>query len=132
MMAQGKSTWLRLCAVLVLLLGLGWAVHVYLTGTDAPFEGAGYVVEGGTVYETSPWDSRSYTRNLEYIGGKSAVLMAQLREWGAGFFNRDTWAVCIGIAAAGACVWLLRLAEKSEQAARSASSDAADFKKKDE
>lgn len=123
---------MRLCAVLVLLLGLSWAVHVYVSSTDEPAEATGYVVEGGTVYESSPWDSRSYQRNLEYIGGKSAVLMAELREWFAGFWGSDTLAVGIAIVSAGVAACLLRAAEKAECGGLLPDSSGEDSRKQDE
>jgi len=111
----GKSALYRLCAVCVLLLGLGCAVSVYLSAPDDPAGNAGYITEGGEVYSVRPEDSRSYLRSLEYIGGKSAVFMMEFRERIAGFWNAGTLAVLVVVAAAGAAVLLLRAADRAER-----------------
>jgi hypothetical protein len=110
-----KFQLLRLCAVLVLALGLGCAVAVYVRAPEDAGGGIGYVTEGGQVYDVRPEDSRSYQRGLEYIGGKSAVLGVELREKFAGLWRGDSLAVLIALAAAGGCVVLLRLADKAEE-----------------
>lgn len=109
--AVTRRVLLRLCAVLVLLAGLGGAVVLYINAPDEAAAGDNYVIEGGVAYRVSPWDSRSYQRNLEYLGGKSAVLMTQAREWLAAAWNASTQAVLLACVSALAAAFLLYLAE---------------------
>ena len=112
-MSLRKSTLLRLCAACVLLLGLGCAVAIYLTASDAPPGAAAYLTEGGEVFSMNPEDSRAYLRALEYIGGKSAVFGVELREWLAGLWSREALAVALGLTSAVICALLLRAADRT-------------------
>jgi hypothetical protein len=112
---MARGTLWRLCAVGVLLLGLGCAVSVYLAAPGDPADGAGYVAEGGEVYSVRPEDSRAYLRNLEYIGGKSAVFMVELRGWFAGGWSGGAFAVLIALAAASASFACLRAADRADR-----------------
>lgn len=102
---------LRQCAGIILLAGLGLAAYVYATSPDAPAEGVGYVTEGGASFEVLPTDSRSYQRNLEFYGGKSAVLMVELRQWWAGLWQGSALALliaCATVLAALGCLYAAR------------------------
>jgi len=103
---------LRLCAFAILLLGLGGAAWVYLNVTDQPGQAQSYTLEGGQAFESSPWDSRSYRRSLEYFGGKQAVLMTELREWFDALLHGPALPVIIACAAALGAGWCLREAER--------------------
>ena len=85
------------------------ALHVYLSAPATP-EPAGYVLEGGEAATLSPWDSRAYLRGLEFYGGKSAVLMTELREWLGGLWGAPL-ALCIALAALAGAWALLRAAD---------------------
>jgi hypothetical protein len=116
------STRLRVCALLILLLGMGTAAVLYATspGDDeaAPGDGSSYFMEGGTSYTLAPSDSRSYRRSLEYFGGKSAVEMTELREWFAGLWHGTPLAIiiaCLTLLASGGCLYLAEsLAEEPQ------------------
>ncbi|OIO06195.1 MAG: hypothetical protein AUJ49_00075 [Desulfovibrionaceae bacterium CG1_02_65_16] len=114
-MSLRKSALLRLCATSVLLLGLGCAVAVYLTASDAPVGGVGYLTQGGEVFTVNPEDSRSFQRGVEYIGGKSALLGVELREWLAGLWSREALAVALGLASAIVSALLLRAADRRDR-----------------
>jgi hypothetical protein len=118
MRGLSRSDLLRLCAGAILLVGLCTAAYLYATSTDAPAEGVGYVTEGGASFEVLPTDSRSYQRNLEYYGGKSAVLMLELRQWWAGLWRGSNLAfavACAAVLAAGGCLYAAKaVAEDSE------------------
>ncbi|GAB6125204.1 hypothetical protein [Humidesulfovibrio idahonensis] len=116
---MARGTLWRLFAVGVLLFGLGCAVSVYLVAPGDAVDGAGYVAEGGEVYSVRPEDSRSYLRNLEYIGGKSAVFMVELRGWFAGVWSGGAFAVLIALAAASASIVCLRAADRADRQAQS-------------
>jgi len=115
-----RSFFLRLCAVCVLLVGLACAAFVSVTATDESGEVFGYVVEGGQVYAVRPEDSRAYQRGLEYIGGKSAVFMTELREGFAALWQGDSLAIIIGFAAVAAFGLFLHAAERAEGRERTA------------
>ena len=107
-----RSDLLRLCAGAILLVGLSAAAYVYATSPDAPAEGVGYVTEGGASFEILPTDSRSYQRNLEFYGGKSAVLMVGLRQWWAGLWQGSSLALIIACSAALAALGCLYAARE--------------------
>lgn len=103
-----RSTRLRLWAALILVVGLGSAALLHANASDAPPEGTSYVMEGGTAYEVLPQDSRSYQRSLEYFGGKSSVLMTEIRAWAAGLWRGPLLALlvaCATVLAACSCLY---------------------------
>lgn len=113
----GAGMWrparLRLCAAVILLVGLGGAAWIYLNLTDLPGQAQGYTLEGGQAFESSPWDSRSYRRSLEYFGGKQAVLMTELREWFDGFAHGAALPLLVACLSALGAGWCLYEAERS-------------------
>ena len=111
-----RADWLRRAAALVLLAGILCAAFVYATSTDqAPGDAVGYVSDMGGSYAVEPTDSRAYRRGLEYFGGKSALEMAELREWLAGLLHGTPLALVIVGAAfvvAGGCLFAARRVEE--------------------
>lgn len=91
----------RLCAGLILALGMALALSVYLSAPAQPVPES-YVFQGGEAAPQSRWDSRAYLRGLEFYGGKSAILMAEIREWLGGLWGAP-------LAGAWAC---LRMADR--------------------
>ena len=115
--ALPRGELLRLCAAGILLAGLCCAALVYATADDGPGaeteqgsgQGAGYVTEGGESFAVLPTDSRSYQRSLEYYGGKSALVMLELRQWFAGLWHGSSLALviaCAAVLAAGGCLYV--------------------------
>lgn len=109
-----RGRYLRLAAGLVLALGLGLAAGLFATAApEAPAQG--YSLEGGQSFETSPWDTRSFRRGLETIGGKQALFFTQLREDMADFLRGRGLALAVGLGAlvvSGGLFWLAGEAEK--------------------
>ena len=102
---RGRVALLRLGAGLILAAGMALALYVYLSPPTAP-EPAGYVLEGGEAAPQSAWDSRAYLRGLEFYGGKSAILMTEIREWFGGLWGASlaVGIVLAALAGAWACL----------------------------
>lgn len=109
MTSRNRARLLRLGAGLMLVSGVALALFVYLSAPAAP-EPAGYVFQGGEAAPQSQWDSRAYLRGLEFYGGKSAVLMTEIREWLGGMWGAPL-AVCIALGALAGAWALLRAAD---------------------
>jgi len=120
---RSRGELLRLWAVAVLLLGVVLASLVYATSPREPGEagqGVGFVTEGGQIDEVRAEDSRSYQRSLEYYGGKSAVMMTEMRRWFAGLWHGTPLAWIIACAA-GLIAWgLLHAAKIADEIALAA------------
>ena len=65
----------------ILLIGFGAAIAIYLTAESGPNDIAGYETEGGYLYPIAPEDSKTYMRNLELFGGKTNVLAREFIHW---------------------------------------------------
>jgi len=125
---RSRGELLRLWAVAVLLLGVVLASLVYATSPIGPGgpdgggsgQGVGFVTEGGQIDEVQAEDSRSYQRSLEYYGGKSAVMMTEMRRWFAGLWHGTPLAWIIACAA-GLIAWgLLHAAKIADEIALAA------------
>jgi len=77
---------LYLIAVIILLLGLGGAILVYLTSEDAP---------GGGVLGYEPENSKAYMHDLELYGGKANVLAYGFLRWFDGLWHGRSLAFTI-------------------------------------
>ncbi len=83
------QTRLYLAAAIILLVGLGIAVRIYLTAGNAP-DILGYEAE----------NSKMYRHDLELYGGKANVLAAEFSRWFAGLWQGTSlaWTVaCIAM-----------------------------------
>jgi len=65
---------LNLISAIILLVGLGSAILIYLTAENDSGSVLGYEVVGGDVYPITPENSKMYEHDLELFGGKAAVL----------------------------------------------------------
>lgn len=72
---------LYLIAAIILLVGLGSAVLIYLTAENDSGSVLGYEISGGNVYPIKPEDSKKYIHDLELYGGKGNVLANELIRW---------------------------------------------------
>jgi hypothetical protein len=72
---------LYLVAAVILLVGLGSAVLIYLTAEGYSERVLGYEMVGGSVYPVTPEDSKKYMHDLELYGGKANVLADQFISW---------------------------------------------------
>lgn len=93
-------TCLNLISVIILLVGLGSAIFIYRTAEDTQYGVLGYEEGGGTVYPIMPEDSKQYLRGLELYGGKTNVIMDQIRRGFIGLWHGKSLAftlACITI-----------------------------------
>ena len=93
---------LRLACLIVLVAGLCAAMLVYLLAEDIPDDSLGYVVVNGTVYPLATRDSKSYRREVQRFGGKTALLFDDFGRWFA-----ERWQ---GKTLAGTLAWISILA----------------------
>jgi len=89
---------LRLACLCVLAAGLCSATLIYLFAEDIPDDSLGYVVVNGAVYPLATRDSKSYRREVQRFGGKTALLFDDFGRW---FTQR--WQ---GKALAGTVAWI--------------------------
>jgi len=94
------QTRLYLISAVILLVGLGSAILIYLTAEDDHGSAVGYEVVDGYVYPITPENSKIYAHDLELFGGKAAVLADEFRRWFVGLWQGKSLAftvVCISI-----------------------------------
>ncbi len=87
---------LYLASVIVLLLGLGSALVIYMRAGNDPNSVLGYYSEGGYVYTVAPEDSKMYRHDLELYGGKANVLADDFRRWFEGLWQGKSLAFMVG------------------------------------
>ena len=90
---SGKPYRLNLISAIILVIGLGSAVALYLTAQEEVVDVLGYDVVGGTMYPNVP--SKVYEHNLELYGGKPLVLANDLIRWFNGLWYGRSLAVTI-------------------------------------
>ena len=90
------QTRLYFISAIILLVGLGSSIVIYLTANDVSDNAVGYEVVGGNVYPTSPEDSKIYVRDVELFGGKAAVLADEFRRWFVGLWHGKSLAFTVG------------------------------------
>ena len=86
-----KTTDTRTClnfvSAIILLVGLGSAIFIYLTADNVLDGVLGYDIAGGEVYPVTPDNSKMYAHDLELYGGKAAVLANEFRYWFVGLWH---------------------------------------------
>ncbi len=95
------QTRLYLATAMILLVGLGIAVLIYLKAGDETRGDLGYEAAGGQVYPVSPEDSKMYKHDLELYGGKMNVLADEFMRWFSGLWHGRSLAftvACITVA----------------------------------
>ncbi len=108
---MSRAGQLYLLGGLILLGGLLAAAVIYLSAGEAAGDGEvlGYEIVNGQAYAIAPNDSKIYQRDLERVGGKAALLAADLSNWFAGLWTGRQLAWTVAILALGlalACFWL--------------------------
>jgi len=91
---------LNLISAIILLVGLGSAILIYLTAENDSGSVLGYEVVGGDVYPITPENSKMYEHDLELFGGKAAVLANEFKNWFGGLWHGKSLAftvACISI-----------------------------------
>lgn len=99
-----------LIAVVILVLGLGGALWIYVAAVLAP----------GDVSREDPTDSKQYQRQMELYGGKANLLAADLMRWLGSLWHGRRLALtvaCATVVVAGG-VWLLTDPPPASGAAR--------------
>ena len=94
------QTRLNFISAIILLIGFGSAILIYLTAENDSDSVLGYEVVGGDVYPITPENSKMYVHDLELFGGKAAVLANEFRNWFVGLWHGKSLAftiVCISI-----------------------------------
>ena len=98
-----------IAALFVLTLGLGAGATIVFTAEEPP--PAGYIVVGDTAYAYDPATSKTYTRQLERFGGKSAVLFDDLNRWFASLWvgkRLGITIICLSALSAFVLLWIAR------------------------
>lgn len=72
---------LYLAAALVLAAGLSAGAVLYLTGGEAESEGGTYIVANGVTYYVPAQMQKTYVRDLQRFGGRTAVLFDEFDSW---------------------------------------------------
>jgi len=103
---QGTPLPLRFyrAGICVLSAGLLSAATVYLTASDAKDGAIGYESAGNHSYAIMPGDSKLYQYDLERIGGKSAVMAAELNDWLASLWHGRQLAYTLAFLSVGTAV----------------------------
>ena len=81
------QTRLYLITALILLIGLGSSLLIYLTAEDDSNSVLGYEMAGGYVYPIGPEDSKKYIHDMELYGGKVNVLANEFLRWFVGLWH---------------------------------------------
>jgi hypothetical protein len=89
------KTFLTRISAIILLVGLGSAIAIYLTAENESNSVLGYEAADGDVYQLAPENSRMYARNLELFGGKAALLTNEFRLWFVGLWHGKSLAVTL-------------------------------------
>lgn len=92
---------LRFVGLSILVAGLCAAVVIDRTASDEPGPVLGYEMEGGGSRPVNPEDSKQYLRGMEEYGGKTGVLVYELRTWFAGLWRGRALARTIFCLSAG-------------------------------
>jgi len=80
------QTRLYLIAAIILLVGLGSAVMIYLAVENDSGSVLGYEMVDGHAYPIRPDDSKMYKHDLELYGGKLNLLADEFTRWFAGLW----------------------------------------------
>jgi di/tricarboxylate transporter len=90
---QNKT--LRLISTMILLVGLSSAIWINRTAGTVSGDVLGYETADGTVYPVMPEDSRKFIRAMEMYGGKSNLLVYELKSWFSGLWRGKNLAYSI-------------------------------------
>ncbi len=88
---------LHLVSAVILVVGLGSAVLIYLTAEKDSESVLGYEAAGGYVYPIMPEDSKKYIHDMELYGGKANVLANEFVRWFAGLWRGKSLAFTVGL-----------------------------------
>ena len=101
---------LQKTGIYMLVVGiLAGTVAFFLAPSDDDSGAVGYEVIDGNSYAVMPADSKRYEHDMEAIGGKSAVLGAELMDWFRSLWHGRRLAATLAFLGAGgflACFFL--------------------------
>jgi hypothetical protein len=81
------QTRLYLITAVILLVGLGSAVLIYMTSENYSGGVLGYEIVGGSVHPIAPEESKKYIHDLTLYGGKAAVVADEFNRWFFGLWH---------------------------------------------
>jgi hypothetical protein len=115
---------LRLSCVIILVAGLCGALLIYLLAEDIPDDSLGNVIVNGVVYPLATRDSKTYRREVERLGGKSALLFDDFNRWFAQLWQGKTLGKTVAWISILLSLGIYLIANSLEPDARSDSQDA--------
>jgi hypothetical protein len=89
------QTRLYLITAIILLIGLGSSLLIYLTAENDSNSVLGYEIAGGYVYPIRPEDSKMYMHDMELYGGKVNVLANEFLRWFVGLWHGKSLAFTV-------------------------------------
>ena len=90
-----KQDILTIFGIMILLIGFGISVFIYLMADNDENNFLGYEVIGGSAYPIRPEDSKAYQRDLQIVGGKAYVLEDQFQRWFTGLWHGKSLAFMV-------------------------------------
>jgi len=88
---------LYLIAAIILLIGLGSSMLIYLTGSDDSGNALGYLIINGQAYPIMPEDSKMYRHDLQVYGGTYSVLADELMRWFSSLWHGQQLAYTVAV-----------------------------------
>lgn len=92
---KNLQTRLYLITAIILLVGLGSAVLIYLTAENDSDSVLGYEIVNGHIYPMRPEDSKMYRHDLELYGGKFNVIADEFTRWFVGLWHGKSLAFTV-------------------------------------
>ena len=122
---------LYLIAAVILLVGLGGAVIIYLSADNDSADVTSYEMTGGYSYPMAPEDSKRYRHDLELYGGKANVIVYDFTRWFAGLWRGRSLAFTIACIAIVLSLGLFFVANRLPSDRNSGGEDRKDHSGKD-
>ena len=73
------QTVLSIVSALIMISGLGSAAYIYQKAVNEPADTLSDRMEGGSLYQIQPEDSKKYQRDMEAISGKAGLSVADFQ-----------------------------------------------------
>ncbi len=95
-MNRTKYIRLYIMSAVILIVGLGSSLAIYVAADREQDEGQQYEIIGGKIYPGGQERSKAYRHNLEVFGGKAAVLADDFNRWFESLWHGTTLAFTVG------------------------------------
>jgi len=105
-----------IAALFILVAGVSGGVTIYLLA-DEP-EPTAYVIVGDTAYPVDPTTSKTYVRQLERFGGKTAVLFDDFNRWFTALWQGKRLGITLCVLSVLAALAFLGIARMSDRSQR--------------